>query len=236
LKELTPAFILHTRSYRETSLIVDFFTLEHGRLSAVARGARGSKKKGTLQPFMPFMISLAGAGELKTLRSYEIDQGQINLSGHNLLIGLYVNELLVRLLGRFDPMTRLFDSYRELVLRLSKQQALAEGFLRCFEFNLLAELGYGIVFDYEIATGRAISEEGYYRYSLEEGFLPVSSKLEPDQVFLGRDLLAIGRIDFSLPSTTMTAKKIVRLALQPLLGSKPLNSRELFIRPETIDQ
>jgi DNA repair protein RecO (recombination protein O) len=236
LKELTPAFVLHTHSYRETSLIVDFFTLEQGRLSAVARGARGPKKKVALQPFTPLLISLAGARELKTLTSYEFDQGSIHLSGDNLLMGMYVNELLVRLLGRFDPMVQLFDSYKGLVNLLAKKQKIAEEVLRRFELNLLADLGYGIVFDYEVSTGTAISAEKSYRYNLEDGFLPVPHETRSDNGFQGKDLLAIGLGDFSRPSTRMTAKKIVRSALRPLLGDRPLNSRELFIKPETANQ
>jgi DNA repair protein RecO (recombination protein O) len=236
LKELTPAYILHTRSYRETSLIVDFFTLEYGRLSAVARGARGSKKKVTLQPFMPILIALAGTRELKTLTSYEIDQAPIHLLGDNLLIGMYVNELLVRLLGRFDPMTHLFESYKSLIIQLSSKQALAEGLLRLFEFNLLADLGYGIVFDYEIVSGIAILTEKSYKYSLEDGFSPIAGETYSNQGFQGKDLLAIGQGDFSLPSARKAAKKIVRSALKPLLGDKPLNSRELFIKPEIVNQ
>jgi len=215
---------------------VDFFTLEYGRLSAVARGARGSKKNPTLQPFMPFVISLAGARELKTLKSCEVDQGPIYLLGDNLLIGMYVNELLVRLLGRFDPMTQLFDSYKTLVIQLSKRQELSEELLRCFEFNLLAALGYGIVFDYEILTGNAISEEKSYTYSLEEGLLPIPGEEMSSDRYAGKDLLAIGRSDFSMPSARLTAKKIVRSALKPLLGGRPLNSRELFIKSENVNQ
>jgi DNA repair protein RecO (recombination protein O) len=236
LKELTPAFVLHTRSYRETSLIVDFFTLEYGRLSAVARGARGPRKKVQIQPFSPLLISLAGTRELKTLKSYEISDSPVYLLGDNLLIGLYVNELLVRLLGRFDPMVQLFDSYKSLVMQLSKKHEFAEELLRCFEFNLLTDLGYGIVFDYEISTGTAISAERSYRYNLEDGFLPMKDEARLNQRFQGKDLLAIGLGDFSLPSTRIAAKKIVRSALEPLLGGRPLNSRELFNKPESANQ
>jgi DNA repair protein RecO (recombination protein O) len=182
------------------------------------------------------VISLVGSRELKTLKSCEVDPGPIHLLGDNLLIGMYVNELLVRLLGRFDPMAQLFDSYRALVLQLSQQQELAEGLLRCFEFNLLADLGYGIVFDYEILTGNAISPDKSYQYSLEQGLLPLSEGDTSNQRFQGKDLLAVGRSDFSLPSARMTAKKIVRSALEPLLGGRPLNSRELFIKSENVRQ
>ncbi|MDK1023635.1 MAG: DNA repair protein RecO [Gammaproteobacteria bacterium] len=236
MKELTPAFILHARSYRETSLIVDFFTLKYGRLSAVARGARGQKKKVALQPFTPFVISLTGSGELKTLKNYEIYENPVCLLGDNLLIGLYVNELLVRLLGRFDPMVRLFDSYKTLVIRLSNKQGFSEQLLRCFEIDLLTDLGYGIVFDHEVSTGAAILEQKLYKYSLEGGFVPAPDVTDSNTVFQGKYLLAIGQGDFSLTSTRMAAKKIVRSALKPLLGDKPLHSRKLFIKPASGNQ
>lgn len=212
---------------------MDLFTLKYGRLSAVARGARGQKKKVTLQPFMPFVISLTGSGELKTLKNYEIHENPVYLLGDNLLVGLYVNELLVRLLGRFDPMVRLFDAYKTLVIQLSSKQGFSEELLRRFEIDLLTDLGYGIVFDHEVSTGTAILEERLYKYSLEGGFVPVPDATDSDRLFQGKYLLAIRQGDFSLPSTRMAAKKIVRSALKPLLGDKPLNSRKLFVKPET---
>lgn len=215
---------------------MDLFTLKYGRLSAVARGARGQKKKVTLQPFMPFVISLTGSGELKTLKNYEIHENPVYLLGDNLLVGLYVNELLVRLLGRFDPMVRLFDAYKTLVSQLSSKQGFSEELLRRFEIDLLTDLGYGIVFDHEVSTGTAILEERLYKYSLEGGFVPVPDATDSDRLFQGKYLLAIRQGDFSLPSTRMAAKKIVRSALKPLLGDKPLNSRKLFVKPETDNQ
>ncbi len=221
---------MHARSYRESSLIADFFTLEYGRLSAVARGVRGQKKKAILQPFSLFLISCAGSGELKTLKSYELPGTPTSLVGDNLFIGLYVNELLVRLLGRFDPMRSLFNSYENLLGQLSKQGKIAEQVLRRFELKLLADLGYGIVFDYEVSTGTVILSDNLYKYSLEGGFEPAQNAVDANMLFRGTDLLAIAADDFSRSSAKVAAKKIVRTALKPLLGGKPLNSRELFVK------
>ena len=228
--ELTPAYILHRRSYLENSFIVDFFTLKFGRLSAVARGARGSKKKAALQLFSPFLISFAGAGELKTLKNYEIKSPAINLAGENLLIGMYINELLVRLMGHYDPMPSLYAAYEEVINNLSRADVEVETLLRHFEFGLLEDLGYGLVFDYELASGKAVVAENFYSFNADGGFLNVPDSRDSSALFSGRDLLAIALRDFTAPATRLAAKKIVRSALQPLLGGRALNSKALFVK------
>lgn len=227
--ELTPAFILHYRRYRDTSIIFDLFTQYFGRFSAVARGALGPKPrfKGLLQPFVPLLVSYYGAGELKSIKNVDFFAQPNRLSGDKLLIGLYVNELLNRLLGTYDPLETVYTMYTQLVRQLEKTDDV-EPLLRRFEFLLLSELGYGISFQSEVATGREIVADRNYIFDADEGFTSVSSIETREFVCKGVHLLAINDDDFTRDDVRIVAKKIIRIALRPLLGNRPLNSRTLF--------
>lgn len=228
MKELTSAYILHTRHYRETSLLIDFFTEQYGRLSVVARGARGRNRKSTFQPFTELLIGVAGSSDLKMLSYCEPKSGALLIAGGKMFFGMYINELLTRVLGRYDPMTTLYRSYAQLLHSLSLEEEDSEISLRRFEFDLLSELGYGVVFEYEVVSGERIFSDQWYHYEPDTGFIRTITRGNARQVFSGEQLLAISRGDFTLRSTKLAAKHITRQALLPLLGGKPLNSRELF--------
>lgn len=142
---LQPVFILHRRPYRNTSLLLDAFSPDHGRMGLAARGAAAprSRLKGLLQPFTPLLLSWSGAGDLATLTGAEDAGLPIALPPHRVLAGLYVNELLMRLLRRLDPQTGLFTAYRTLLTELATAPN-EEPVLRRFEKQLLDELGYGL--------------------------------------------------------------------------------------------
>ena len=140
---LQSAFILHRRPYRNTSLLLEAFSQEQGRLGLVARGvvAPKSRLKGLLQPFTPLLLSWTGVGELATLTTAEETALPIALPPNRGLAGLYVNELLVRLLPRLDPLPSLFVAYETLLAELATAPG-EEPPLRRFEKRLLEELGY----------------------------------------------------------------------------------------------
>jgi len=231
LSDLTPAFILHYRRYRDTSLILDLFTHHFGKLSAVARGALGSKSrfKGVLQPFVPLLVSYYGAGELKTVKGVDIVAKANHLNGDKLLIGLYVNELLMRLLGTYDPLETVYENYAQLITHLEHTDDV-EPLLRRFEIQLLAEIGYGICFDSDVNTGREIASEENYIFLAENGFVSALHSDSREFICKGSHLLAINNNDFTQGEVRIVAKQVVRMALQPLLGDKPLNSRILFAK------
>ena len=155
-----PAFILHTRPYRETSLLVDLFTREHGRFSLISKGCKrkASRPAGLYFPFRPLLVSWAGKGELPTLTG--IEQGLHHplpgMAGQQ--AGYYVNELLLKLLHRHDPHEALFDLYSELVDRLVEGADIAIH-LRLFEKHLLGEIGFGLVLDHDVETGEEIRSD-----------------------------------------------------------------------------
>src|SRR6185437_10727813 len=117
---LQPAFVLHTRPYRDTSLLLEIFTPDYGRVSTLARGARGlrSRFKGLLQPFVPLLLSWYGKTELMTLSAAESQGKVLDLTGEKLLCGLYLNELLMRLLHRYDAHPQLYIVYQETLYAL----------------------------------------------------------------------------------------------------------------------
>jgi len=225
--QLQPAFVLHTRPYRDSSLLVDILSRDFGRMTLVARGQRQSKARSRrpLQPFAALLLSWQGRGELKTLVSADAEGPPRLLAGNFLFSGMYANELLIRLLPPNDAQPEIFQSYCDLLEALGRGDDL-EVSLRTFEFQLLDHLGYGINFESEGNSGEAIVEQGVYNWLNEAGF--VRSERHSEAGFLGRDLLAIGSGDYQQAETRRAAKRLARMALAPHLGSRPLKSRELF--------
>ena len=223
---LHPAYVLHARKYRDTSLILDLFSEDEGRYSVVARGARGekSKLKGRLQPFAPLLVGYMGRGELKTATVIDFPVQAYRLVGEKLMLGLYVNELLYRLLGRFDPAPRLFAGYQRLLASLQNPDEFIEA-VRHFEIVLLQELGYGINFDDDVVGGDRIVAERHYKYVVGEGFCRVDSTGE--DVFLGAELQSISAGELN-KDVLERLKHVTRASLRELLGDKPLKSRTLF--------
>jgi len=223
LPELMPAYILHSRKYRDTSLILEMFTQNEGRVAAVQRGGR-SKKSGAVQPFTPLLVSYVGKGELKTIS--KLDAGAMHyLTGDRLLLGMYANELLVRLLGKFEKVAGLFSAYQSLLLTLVADDHYQIQ-LRRFELRLLDELGYGISFGIEASSGDFIEPDKFYRFVPDEGFRELLA--ETDSSYAGHHLLAIADDDLGSDAVEAAARRIARQAIARLLGDKPLKSRELF--------
>ena len=247
---LSPAYVLHSRKHQDSSLIVELLTRDEGRISAVVRGARNKRGRqaGIWQPFMPLLVSSFGRGELRTVKHAEFLQTAFHLTGDNLLLGLYVNELLVRVLGKFEAVPEVFGEYQTLLNELAtidgvpgelanSASTVAErgpryrnqGALRAFELQLLAELGYGISFTAEAGGGAAVVSGQRYRFVAEEGFYPLGPGNDSaDTGYPGEHLLAIEARQFDSDAVDHSAKYIIRLAFAGLLGGKPLKSRELF--------
>lgn len=222
------AFVLHGRPYSETSLMLDLFTESHGRIKALAKGARGrrSQLKGCLQPFTPLLVRWGGKGGVKTLRGAEAVSLALPLSGITLYSGLYVNEVLSRVLEDETPYSSLFFDYLACIQQLAGESGSPERVLRRFELALLGHLGYGIDFLHCAGSGEPVSETMTYRYREEKGF--IASLVIDHHTFTGRDLMALSDREFPDEGTLRAAKRFTRMALKPYLGGKPLKSRELF--------
>jgi DNA repair protein RecO (recombination protein O) len=227
--EHQPAYVLHLKPYRDTSAIVDLLTPDYGRISVVVRGVRKSKspKRQLLNPFHGLLVSFQGEGDLKLLTHFESHQRYFTLTGSHLYSGFYLNELLVRLLPEMDAHNDLFSLYESSIQSLHQQLDI-EPVLRCFEFRLLLELGYAISFTEDAIHHHPIKKNARYLCDLEQGFIEVDSTVN-GMIIGGEDLLLIEQNNYSLPATRRAAKNLTRYLLKPLLGKRPLKSRELFL-------
>ena len=231
---LQPAYVLHTRAYRNTSLLVEVFTAQHGRFCLVARGVRGarSSRANLLQPFRSLLVSWSGRGELKTLTDVEPGKLMLNMRGNMLMSGYYLNELLMRLLHPYDPHETLFESYQSTLKSLSENagdRRMEEIALRLYEKSLLEEVGYGLILDQDVISGAAIEPDVSYQYRLDQG--PVASEKinHSDGIHIsGSALKSLASGDFSDDADLIACKRLMRHVLHELLGDKPLYSRKLY--------
>lgn len=238
LIELQPAFLLHSRPFRDNSLLLDFLTPEFGRISAIARGGRsaGSKNKSLLQPFIPVQISLSGKSDLKTLRTVELRRAAPGLRGERLFSAMYINEIIVRLFQSHEGDPGFFACYEQALARLGGGEN-PEPVLREFELSLLDALGYGVDFGSEAHTHMPVTADDWYYFQAESGFVKVhdpdvlqAGEMPGNRIFRGRDLLNIQAGDFAADETRKAAKLVLRTILNGHLGPTPLHSRNLFAR------
>lgn len=226
---LHPCFILHQRHYRETSLILEVFSRDNGKLSLVARGAK--KRNASTRPLMQINQKLNIAwtirGEMGTLTAIEAAGTNYNLSGGRLIASFYMNELLTRLLHKYEPHPELFDAY-ENTLTLLQQPLNEETILRVFEIQLLQSLGYGLVLDHDVNTGMPIAQNQFYYYQIDFGPTASSPRDRESVKISGETLLALAQKTIQEPLQLQEAKQLTRRILKNHLGAKPLASRKLF--------
>jgi DNA repair protein RecO (recombination protein O) len=238
---LERVWVIHTRPWRETSLTVELFAADAGRVGVVARGARRPRRGGrVLEPFTALSCELRGRGELRTLAAHEVVR-RAPLAGDALYAGFYVNELVMRLLQREDPHPRLFEIYEgtlDVLAHVPRERGIEvalEPVLRRFEFALLDDLGYGLPLDVDLA-GVPVDPARSYLVRPDTGVVPADAAVvdgppgEVDLLVPGDDLLAIARGRLDSASVLRAAKRLARAALAPHLGPRPLASRALFAR------
>lgn len=231
---LEPAYVLHGRPYRESSMLVEAFTRDHGRVGLIARGARGSRSrwKSVLQPFRPLLLSWNQRGELGTLTAADQVAAPPAARGEVIFCGLYINELLMRGLHRSDAHPELFENYRHMLadLLLSQQP---EPILRIFEKQLLDALGFGLQLECEHDTGAAVTAAAWYDYIPELGLVrrsksPLAEAGGADsRLVSGEALLALQCNDIRAEHQP-ELKRLMRRILKHHLGDKPLVSHALF--------
>jgi DNA repair protein RecO (recombination protein O) len=237
-------YVLHTLPFRETSLLVDAFTAEHGRVSLAARGARrpASALRGVLLPFQRVSLSWFGKGEVKTLHGAEWLALTPGLSGRALICGFYLNELLARLLPREDPHPGAFAAYCSALAALPMAEPV-DAVLRSFELALLNDLGYGLELTCEAGGGAPVEAAAAYRYVPEHGLVRFEAMArgarahrdgpEADPgggavLIAGATLLAMQAGDYADSVTRREARRLLRAALGYYLGDRPLVSRDML--------
>lgn len=228
--EQQPAFVLHARLYRETSLLLECLTRDHGRVGVVARGVRKERarlQRAQLEPFQSLALDLLQRGELATLTGAEMVGAPRRLSGDAGVAGLYMNELVVRLTGRQDPQPELFAAYARTLDRLAAAEPLAWT-LRRFERDLLQAIGYALQLNLETDAQTPLVPDTWYRYGAEQGAIPMPRQ-QPGTV-RGADLLALGR-DVSPDSSGLQALRgVMRELIRFHLGGGELRAWQV-LRP-----
>lgn len=224
-----PSFVLHSYPFRETSLVLEVFSRQHGRIPLVARGARRPRSalRGLLMGFQPLTLSWFGKHELRTLHSAEWQGGQPQLQGTALLCGFYLNELLLNLMARDDPHEMLFDYYQQTLQRLAQEDDHAFT-LRCFEKHMLQELGYALRLDTEAGNGQPIMPNQTYRYILERGAVAETPDAAQGMPVAGKTLLDMAADDYRDVNSARQSKQLMRMLLDHHLAGKTLHTRELM--------
>jgi DNA repair protein RecO (recombination protein O) len=224
-----PGFVLHSYPYKETSLIVDLFTRDFGRIGVVAKGAKRplSKLRGVLQTFQPLSLSFSGKSELRTLIDAEWVGGLLPLEKTALLCGFYLNELLVKLLARDDAHPKLFDHYVSTLNELAHGEP-AQITLRKFERALLKETGVAADLSRCTTTRSPVEAGGQYVVDPERG-ARTAGPSETWPIVSGKTLIDMEREDYTDPQTQAQSKQLMRFLLAYHLGGAPLNTRQILI-------
>jgi DNA repair protein RecO (recombination protein O) len=231
LREAEPGYVLHSYSFKETSLVVEVFTRDCGRLGLVAKGARRPRSalRGTLMAFQPLLLSWFGRSELRVLRSAEWAGGQPQLSGLGLICGFYLNELVLKLTQRDDPHAGTYAGYEDALAALRAANSPA-AVLRRFERRMLADLGYGLTLTQD-ADGADIDAAASYAYVPERGavaYAKAERAQESDLRIAGKTLLDMARDDYSDPATTQQSRALMRRVINHHLGDQVLHTRQLL--------
>jgi DNA repair protein RecO (recombination protein O) len=234
--QLEPAYVVHHRDYGETSLLLEVFSRHHGRIGLLAKGARRNRSPlhSALIPFQPLTVSFSGRGELPVLSQAEPSTAAPPLTGRALFCGLYLNELLLRLLHRHDPHERLFQSYAGTLEQLAAS-GQTEAVLRVFEKRLLEDTGYGLVLDHDVADGAPLQPDAQYRYLPERGPVPALGNQDVGISVHGASLLALAQERLETETALRETKTLLRALLARQLAGRPLMSRQLFRTPRAAD-
>lgn len=217
--EQQPAYLLHVRPYRETSLLLEAFTRDHGRVGLVARGARRERSRlsrGLLRPLQPLLLDWVSTGDLGTLIAAEAASTPPGLSGDALLAAIYVNELVSRLSVRGDAHVRAFAAYADCVARLVVGDAAWT--LRRFERDFLADLGYALPLE-STADGHPVVESASYAYDVEAGAVEPGRDDGLPRVD-GRALLALARDECPDAEGLSQLRRLMRAVLRHHLGGE----------------
>ncbi|WP_428425712.1 DNA repair protein RecO [Methylibium sp.] len=251
---LQPAYLLHRYDWSESSLILDLFTREQGRVAVAAKGAKRpySQLRAVLLPFQRLNVGYGArrardtegdGAEVQPLKVAEWAGGPAMLGGGALLTGFYLNELLMKLLARQDPHPALFDAYAHTLPALAAaDDTRVEAALRAFELVLLREIG--LLPELGVVTPTQQPLEGAARHALkaESGLVPAvpgEAGLAPadwhalQAALDGDDLGALQRA--CLP-VLADLKPMLRSLLHYHLATPVLRTRQLMMDLQNLDR
>jgi DNA repair protein RecO (recombination protein O) len=223
-----PAYLLHKRPYRDSSMLIEVLTPNYGRVGLVHRGGRRVGKIGTdIQLFCELSLSWSGRGDLFTLTHSDITLISGIRDPQYQLCGLYMNELILGLTPRLSPSESLFQGYQSAIFSLPHTSTL-ELELRRFEMALLNTAGYGLQLQYDALTGEAIKPDSYYYYDCEAG--PIASNVDGRQwnCVSGQTLIALNSLTLHDRRTSREAKQLLRGVIDHHLQGRPILTRDLM--------
>ena len=223
--ELEPAYVLHTRAYRETSMIVYALTEQYGVVHMVSRGAR-KKGSNNLQPFTKMYLSWSGRGELVSLTKIEHEHSRYTNNFRAQVQCFYLHELILKLIPKLSPEPELFDLY-EYTLDSMINNPADEHVLRNFEMRLLGIMGHPLQLKYDYMNDKEIDAQLLYRYDPDLGPTIITSQQKQWNVLMGDLLIHLSDNDLSeniLPG----AKVFLRGLVKHYLQGKPLMTRRLL--------
>jgi len=227
---LEPAYVLHRRLYRETSVLLDVFSENHGRLTLLSKGIRKKNNRlaGMLQPFVPLYITFTESSELGFLQEADIRGELTFIAGNALIASLYLNELLVNFLEKGDANASIFQLYENTLMGL-QGTLVDEKIIRSFEIKLLNELGYGLFPHSKEARLNAWQQDVFYRFHSTTGWVKCESNdLYQGFAYSGGTILAIAEENWCDDAILLHAKRLLRQVLTELMNNKPIYSRQLF--------
>ncbi len=235
------AFVLHSRPWRETSLLVDWLTEDWGRITTCQRGIRRGSKgaAGRPSPFLPMSIGRAGRGGLPVAQPMEpLAWAGVSgcwLQGQALAVGFYFNELLLRALHPDEPLPALFQEYAAALSALCAAHAPLEVPLRRFERGLLAAMGLDFDWRHTADTGEPIDPERVYQVWPEQGIVAAISTVQTipsppvGQRIAGRVLRALAEHQPQQDAADRkAAQALLHRLLVPVVGTAPFHSRRLW--------
>ena len=222
-------FILHQRPFSETSLLIEGFSRNYGRVALLAKGVKKKKSRlrGMLLPFQRVTASWSGKGEIKTMINADMDSYRKALAGERLFCGYYLNELILLTLQKGDPHEKLFDCYAHTVIQLSEEKDI-EKVLRIFEKNLLREIGYGLNLTHDVSSGAPIDPNLAYLYIWGSGAIPRQSSTDNGVVIQGGSLLALHEETIFSELNRRELKQLTRGMIDYQLGGKTIKSRRMY--------
>lgn len=216
------AFLLHRREYQDSSLILELFTRDYGRISLLARGARKRRDVSHFQIANRLQLGWSGRSELKLLTT--IESRALEVPDSCLIAVFYLNELLMYLLPKQDPYAELFELYQRTLLQIDPDSL--EPLLRSFEYNMLSHMGLMPDLSIESEDGLALREGSVYRLNPAQGLFRAAE--QESAAYTPQQLNAIQCGDFSSPSVLQSAKRLMRSIIDFNLQGRALQSRVFY--------
>ena len=224
---LAQAFVLHHRPYRNTSLLLECITSEHGRIGLISQGGRRSGHRAMLQPFVPLRLSWVRRGELGRVTGIEPGlHGAGQLSGDALLAGFYLNELLIRLVARGDISEQLFGAYCDSLNQLASGVGIGR-VVRLFELLLLESIGYKVELEQDVRTGEPVEAGRSYAFELESGPM-LAQPGQESRAYPGEHLISLRQGVLDDSASLGTARRLLGRILDSYVGDRSLRSRDVM--------